>query len=229
MIVLILIALAAIIARIITHRFTKAEWILLSIGVITYITLAGQILVCWGGKKFEPPEMRYWIQAGVLFLGWAAWGISEASRVLASKWKPGGYLLPTIVIIFAAIDCAMLLKPQVPTSRRNAYLRACDWAEEKIRADYKGPAEDAEWIYSDKEYHDVKRPAIIAHTGLLAYRLNGRHASPGKFGAIDLPDYVCNEEKRLQLPEGAKYELMDRVKFGKRSFALYRRVKEAQQ
>ena len=227
MIVLLLIAVAAIAWRIATKRFTTPEWILLAIGALTYAVLAGQILVCWGLKEFEPPEMRYWIQAGILWLGWAAWGLSEASRVVAQKWRPAKFLLPLVVAVLVAIDVAMLVKPHVPGSRRNAYLRACDWAEEKIRADYRGPAKDAEWVYSDEEYHGEKRPALVAHTGLLAYRLNGRHASPGKFGAIDLPDYVFDEDKKVRLPKGARYELMDRVSFGRRSFSLYRRVKEA--
>ena len=227
MIVLMLIAAAAVALRIKTKRFTAPEGVLLSVGILTYLVLAGQILVCWGLKKFEPPEMRYWIQAGVLWLGWTAWGLSEASRALARKWSPAKFLLPLVVAVLAAIDVAMLVKAHVPGSRRNAYLRACDWAEEKIRADYRGPAKDAEWVYSDEEYHDEKRPALVAHTGLLAYRLNGRHASPGKFGAIDLPDYVFDEDKKVRLPKGASYELMDRLRVGKRPFSLYRRVKES--
>ena len=227
MIVLMLIAAAAVAWRIKTKRFTAPEGVLLSVGILTYLVLAGQILVCWGLKKFEPPEMRYWIQAGVLWLGWTAWGLSEASRALARKWCPAKFLLPLVVAVLVAIDVAMLVKPHVPGSRRNAYLRACDWAEEKIRADYRGPAKDAEWVYGNVEYHDVKRPAITAHTDLLSYRLNGRHANPKKFGAMDLPDYVFDEDKKIKLPKGARYELMDRVSFGKRSFSLYRRVKEA--
>ena len=227
MIVLLVIAVAAIAWRIATKRFTAAEGIVLAIAVLNYLVLAGQMLGCYGFKNYDPPEMRYWIQSGILFFGWAAWGLLEVSRFVAQKWRPAKFLLPLVVAVLAAIDVAMLVKPHVPSSRRNAYLRACDWAEEKIRADYKGPAKDAAWVYGDQEYHDEKRPALVAHTGLLAYRLNGRHASPGKFGAIDLPDYVFDEDKKIRLPAGASYELMDRVSFGKRSFSLYRRVKEA--
>ena len=227
MIVLLVIAVAAIAWRIATKRFTAAEGIVLAIAVLNYLVLAGQMLGCYGFKNYDPPEMRYWIQSGILFFGWAAWGLLEVSRLVAQKGRPAKFLLPLVVAVLAAIDVAMLVKPHVPGSRRNAYLRACDWAEGKIRADYKGPAKDAAWVYGDQEYHDEKRPALVAHTGLLAYRLNGRHASPGKFGAIDLPDYVFDEDKKIRLPTGASYELMDRVSFGKRSFSLYRRVKEA--
>ncbi len=226
MIVLLIIAVAAIVWRIATKRFTAAEWIVLAIAVLNYAVLAGQMLGCYGFRNYDPPEQRYWIQSGVLFLGWAAWGILEVSRLAAQKWRPAKFLLPIVVVALMAIDIAMLVKPHVPGSRRNAYLRACDWAEEKIRADYQGPAKDTERVYGNQEYHEEKRPAIIAHTGLLAYRLNGRHASPGNFGAIDLPDYVFDEDKKIHLPKDARYELMDRVSFGKRSFSLYRRVKE---
>lgn len=227
MIVLLVIAVAAIAWRIATKRFTAAEGIVLAIAVLNYLVLAGQMLGCYGFKNYDPPEMRYWIQSGILFFGWSAWGLLEVSRFVAQKGRPAKFLLPLVVAVLAAIDVAMLVKPHVPGSRRNAYLRACDWAEEKIRADYKGPAKDAAWVYGDQEYHDEKRPALVAHTGLLAYRLNGRHASPGKFGAIDLPDYVFDEDKKIRLPTGASYELLDRVSFGRRSFSLYRRVKEA--
>lgn len=227
MIVLLVIAVAAIAWRIATKRFTAAEWIVLAIAALNYAVLAGQMLGCYGFKNYDPPEMRYWIQSGILFFGWAAWGLLEVSRFVAQKWRPAKFLLPLVVAVLVAIDVAMLMKPHVLGSRRNAYLRACDWAEEKIRADYKGPAKDAAWVYGDQEYHDEKRPALVAHTGLLAYRLNGRHASPGKFGAIDLPDYVFDEDKKIHLPTGATYELVDRVSFGTRSFSLYRRVKEA--
>ena len=227
MIVLMLIAAAAVAWRIKTKRFTAPEVVLLSVGVLTYLVLAGQILVCWGLKKFEPPEMRYWIQAGVLWLGWTAWGLSEVSRGLARKWSPAKFLLPLVVAVLAAIDFAMLVKPHVPGSRRWAAVVACDWAAKVIREDYKGPVRDAEAVYSDAEYHEAKRPVVRAHTGRLAYLLNGRQGSPGKFGAIDLPDYVFDECHKVRLPEGAKYELMQRfVAPGRRPFELYRRVKE---
>ena len=227
MIVLMLIAVAAVAWRIATKRFTAAEWILLAIAALNHVVLTGQIMFESGSFVMGCPERRYWIQSGVLFLGWAAWGLSEASRLVAQKWSPAKFLLPVAVAVLAAIDVAMLVKPHVPGSRRNAYLRACDWAAEKIRADYRGLAKDAAWVYSDLEYHAENRPVVLAHTGLLAYRLDGRQASLRVFGSIDLPDYVFDEDKNVQLPKGARYELMDRVTFGKRSFSLYRRVKEA--
>ena len=228
MIVLMLIAVAAVVWRLATKRFTAAEWILLVIGALTYLVLAGQMLGCWGLKYYEPPEMRYWIQAGVLWLGWTAWGLLEVSRLVAERWwKPARFLLPLVVAVFAAIDFAMLVKPHVPGSRRWAAVVACDWAAKVIRADYKGPARDAESVYSDVEYHEAKRPVVRAHTGRLAYLLNGREGSPSKFGAIDLPDYVFDECHKVKLPEGAKYEFMQRfVAPGRKPFELYRRVKE---
>lgn len=225
MIVLMSIAAAAVAVRIATRRFTAPEWALLAIAALNYLVLAGQLLGCWGIDKYEGPEKRYWIQSGVLFLGWTAWGLSELSRVAARRWRPARQTLPLVVAVFAAIDLAMLAKPHVPGSRRNSNLRACEWAEERIRADWKGPAADRENVYSDREYHEPGRPALRAHTGLLAYRLGGRQASPDKFGAVDLPDYVVDEEKKLRLPEGADYSLMDSAEFSGRRYLIYRREK----
>ena len=229
MIVLMLIAVAAVAWRLATKRFTAPEWILLAIGALTYLVLAGQMLR-WGWSKYEPPEMRYWIQAGVLWLGWTAWGVLEVSRLVAARWwKPARFLLPLVVAVFAAIDFAMLVKPHVPGSRRHAAVVACEEAAKVIRADYRGPARDAELVYSDAEYHEAKRPVVRAHTGRLAYLLNGREASLSKFGAVDLPDYVLDEKHKVKLPEGARYELLRRFEIpGRKPFELYRRAKEGE-
>ena len=118
----------------------------------------------------------------------------------------------------------MIMKPHIPGSRRYAYLRAVDWAAEKIRADWKGPAKDEYMGYSNLNYRHPNRPAVRAHTSRLPYVLNGRRSTAL---ADDVPDYIYDEECEIDLAaeslHGAKYELMDRLTVGKRTFALYRR------
>lgn len=224
MIVVFALAAVAVAMRLATRRFTRAEGILLAVVLLNYLVLAGQMLGCYGLRCFEAPESRYWYQSGVLLLGWAAWGLSEASRWASRRFAAARFLLPLAVAAFAAIDVAMLVKPHVPGSRRNAYLRACDWAEARIRADWKGPSADEGLLYDDVEYHLPWRPTVLAHTGLLPYRLHGRRADYGRFGAVDLPDYVVDEERKVELPPEGRYELMEKARFGRRTFALYRRT-----
>ncbi len=224
MIVVFALAAVAVAWRLATRRFTRAEWLLLGIVLLNYLVLAGQMLGCFGFRYYLPPETRYWYQSGVLALGWAVWGLSEASRWASRRCAAARFLLPLAVAVFAAIDVGMLVKPHVPGSRRNAYLRACDWAEARIRADWKGPAADEGFLYDDAEYHSPGRPAVLAHTGLVPYRLGGRQADYGKFGAVDLPDYIVDEERKVEFPPEGRYELMEKMRFGRRTFALYKRV-----
>ena len=48
--------------------------------------------------------------------------------------------------------------------------------------------------------------------------------------ADDVPDYICDEECKIDLASrslrGARYELVDRLTVGKRTFALYRRARK---
>ena len=224
MIVVFVLALAAVAWRIKTRRFTKAEAVLLAFAVATYLFVLAQSVASLWNYGLVFPEARYWIQVGVLFLGWAAWGIDELSKSLSKRFAPARWLLPLVVAVFAAIDVAMLVKPHVPGARRNAYLRACDWAEEKIRADWHGPTNDPRIVYTDMEYRLPYRPAVMAHTGLLTYRLRARFALPYHFGRVDLPDYIFDEEKKIEIPYIGRYELVGRVAFGKRTFALYKRT-----
>ena len=124
----------------------------------------------------------------------------------------------------------MLVKPHIPGSRRYAYLQAVDWAAEKIRADWKGPAMDEHVKYLSSNYRHPNRPVVCAHTPRLPYVLNGRrslHSDESVYDILDIPDYICDEEGKIDLAaewlHGAKYELMDRLAIGKRTFALYRR------
>ena len=130
MIVAIAIALLAIAYRVKMRLFTKAELAVLSIFVANWVTIELQITIC---DHVLFPEMRYWVQSGVLLLGWTAWGIYRLSSALSSKFRPARYVLPAAVACLAAVEIVMIMKPHIPGSRRYAYLRAVDWAAERNR------------------------------------------------------------------------------------------------
>ncbi len=227
MIAVIAIAAVAIAYRVKARLFTKAEFAVLSIFIVHLVMVELQISIC----DHSPfPEKRYWVQAGVLLSGWAVWGLVRFSAALSSRFRPARYLLPAAVVCLAAVEVAMIAKPHVPFSRRYAHLRAVDWAEEMIRADWKGPSKDKGIEFITAEYRQPNRPIVRAHTARLPYVLNGRNDSVSQAFEDDTPDYICDEEGKIDLLSeslhGAKYELMEKAKFGRRTFALYRRVRK---
>ena len=222
MVVAIVIAVLAIAYRVRMRLFTKAELAVLSIFAANWVMMELQITIC-AHQLF--PEARYWVQSGVLLLGWTAWGIYRLSSALSSKFRPARYVLPVAVACLAAVEIVMIMKPHIPGSRRYAYLQAVDWAAERIRADWKGPAADEHMGYFNRNYRHPNRPIVSAHTARLPYVLNGRRST---VLAGDVPDYICDEEGKIDLAaewrlHGVRYELMDRLTVGKRTFALYRR------
>lgn len=224
MIALEILAVLAIAYRIRKRLFTRAEAVVVALVALNLLVIWAQIVIA-DGVPF--PERRYWCQADALLLGWAAWALLALGRRLAARVPR---LRPTapvaiVVVALALLLAALLVKPHVPGSRRHARLQACDWAEARIRADWRGPSADPDVVYSVIEYHERARPSVLAHTGLLPYRLGGRRAMPHKFGAVDLPDYIFDEERKIVFPEGGRYEMMGKARFGRATFALYRRVK----
>ena len=224
---MVVIAAVAIAYRVKARLFTKAELAVLAVFIVHLAMVELQISIC----DHSPfPEKRYWVQAGVLLLGWAAWGIARFSAMLSSRFRPARYLLPAAVACLAAVEVAMIAKPHVPFSRRYAHLRAVDWAEERIRADWKGPSKDSGIEFIVSEYRQPNRPIVRAHTARLPYVLDGRNDSVSMAFEDDTPDYICDEEGKVDVVSeslhGARYELMDKARFGRRTFALYRRVRE---
>lgn len=230
MIVFLVIAALAIAYRLAKGLFTRQEAIVLAVFLVNFLFVFLQSAVC---DSVWMPEKRYFIQAGVLLLGWTAWGVFAFSRAAARKFPPAKFAFPVLVVAFALLEVAMLVKPVIPGSRRHAYLAALDWAKERIAADWHGPADDApeRIAFCPGEYRDTRRPVVHAHTARLPYLLGGRNDSVSRRFADDAPDYIFDEEREINLTafadKSARYELMDKVTFGKRTFALYRRKKEA--
>jgi len=224
MIVVNLVALATVTYRICKRKFSRFEWILLAIIAINWIMVAAQINIC--DHKLLP-EKRYWAQSSTLAIGWFVWGIMQFSAWLSPKIRAAKWLLPLLAGMLAVNDMAMLAKPHIPVGRRYAYVKACDWAAERIRADWDGPKRDETNLFRNENYHEPNRPCIDAHSNRLPYVLGGRADALVKQSKIDIPDYIFDEDREIDLADkhlrGAKYRLLDKVQFGKYKFSLYRR------
>lgn len=228
MIGFLVIAALAIAYRIWKRLFTRAEALVLAVFLVNVLFVFLQSAVC---DRIYRPESRYFIQGGVLLLGWTAWGVLAFSRRLAATCPPARFAAPALVAAFALLAAAMLVKAHVPGSRRHAYLAALDWAKVRIAADYRGPCADDAVAFFPGEYRQRARPIVHAHTARLPYVLGGRNDSVSHLFADDLPDYVFDETHKIDLAafarHGARYELMETATFDGRDFALYRRADDA--
>ncbi len=204
----------------------KCEAALLASILIAIAMTALQSLAEAKFTKFKFPEMRYWWQVTIPFFGYAVWGMKQLLDRRNKTFFPR--VMIAMAVLFTAYLGVMLAKAHVPAGRRNAYMRVCEWAAPKIKADWKGPAADESVKESAFEYRILNRPIVQAHTARLPYILGGRHDAASNLFADDTPDYICNEEKKIDFSDrslhGAKYELMDKCQIGKRKFALYRRA-----
>ena len=231
MIAVIFIALAVIAYRIRKRLFSKAEAAVVAVFATCLVVIWLQILIC---DHVAFPEKRYWIQSAIMLSAWAVWGIRELSKqrnkVVAFC---GRYLLPIVITCLALTDIVMLVKPYIPGSRRNAYVSATKWAAEKIRADWKGPSRDESVDFFAGEYRHPARPIVRCHTARLSYVVGGRKDPTLHQPDDPMADYICHEEAKIDFDSeplsGAKYELMDRLRIGKRRFALYKRIEEPMQ
>lgn len=218
MIVLAFLSLAVIAVRIRRRQFSRAEGALLAVVAVNYAVVVGQSLFEGGHFHLNFPEARYTIQSTLLLYPWGIWGVISlfrsgrlASRCLAAAFAG-----------FAILAVVMLVKSKIPGSRRHAYVRACDWAVERIRADWDGPSKDAAFEFYPQEYHSPNRPVVQAHTARLPYLLNGRLSSLDIVGKVDTPDYWFDDIDR-EVPPKKGYDKLDSYRCGNYRFELYRR------
>ena len=192
--------------------FTKVEWLILCVWLGHFAFEELQLITKFHHWRYDP---RYFRPADFLTWGWAAWGMSRWWR--RTKWLAVALLVGTCVF-----DLVLVVKPKLPFGRRGAYVRACDWAVERIRADWKGPARDTEPVFSLEEYHTPYRPAVFAHVARVPYLLNGRQALLTDFGETDYPDYWIIDTRRDD-PPPPDFDRIDTFRQGKFAFELYRR------
>lgn len=211
-----ILSLAVAAYRIKKGLFTRLEWFLLLFWLGHFALEEAQLIVKFHHFRYDP---RYFRPASFLSWIWLAWGLSTYwSKV---KW----YALSALAAI-CIFDAVLVIKPKLPFGRRGAYVRACDWAVEKIRADWKGPSRDPDIGFSLGEYHTPYRPVVMAHVARVPYLLNGRQALLTDFGKVDHPDYWIIDTRRDDPPQ-AGFELVDTFRQGKFTFELFRRKRRA--
>lgn len=195
--------------------FRKVEWALLGLVAAVGILILMQCCFAFGRFRWELPEWRYVGQASVVLYGWGVWGV----MTLLSRWSR--HILVAIVVSLSIYHGIMLCKSHLPFGRRAAFVRASEWAMEKIRRDYHGPTCDIGNVRSPWEYHRSNRPIVHGHNPRIGYLLGGRDESISIFGAVDMPDYWVTGHFDDGFDPGA-YEFMDELTIGKRNFRLYR-------
>lgn len=215
-----ILALIAVAWRIRIRVFTRAEAALLALVAGNWVMIWAQINVS-DGVPF--PEKRYWIQSFVLLCGWAVWGVYRLSAFLRGRFPSAKHLLPLMLYTLILFDFVMLFKPYIPAGRRFAYRKACDWAENVIMRDWKGPEKDSENPFSVKEYHRPDRPVVRAFSKRLAYDLKGRRDNVRIFGKIDTPDYIVIDRTK-EPPPGSGYDKIAAEAYASRIFEIYRRI-----
>lgn len=225
MIVVLIIALAAIAYRIYKRTFTRVEAAVLALFAVNFIVIWLQSAIC---DHVFLPERRYWIESAIVLSGWTVWGIRELMKLkLKLVALIGRWFLPICVVCLAITDIAMLVKPYIRSSRRYANIAAVNWAAVKIREDWKGPARDESLEFCMDEYYHPGRPSIRSHSARLPLLLGGRKDYTVRQLGGMMPDYVCNEESKIELDQlpftAANYEILDRLSIGKRRYILYKR------
>lgn len=149
------------------------------------------------------------------------WGLvlAEVLRHNFGKW-----ILSALLALMIIYNGIMMVKHLIPGSRRNANYLACDWAMEKIRADWKGDRSDPKLFLCD-EYTSGLSPVIKPISKRITFLMGARAASP-VFEAAGVPDYIVEEDKRLNFEpwEKSDYLLLDTLQIKKRHYSLYKRI-----
>lgn len=195
--------------------FTRPEWALLSFWALHLVL---EFLQLFFDLKSYHFEIRFFQPADFLVFGWLAWGV-------VTWWRRVRWLAVAAVAAVAVYNAVMLVKAQLPVGRRAAYAAACEWAASRIRADWHGPARDAECAFSIKEYHLPNRPVVDAHSARVPYLVGGRlDMAEAVFKDVDVPDYWIQDIASEDPPKSG-YELVDVFRRGRYELHLYRRGK----
>lgn len=216
-----LLALVVAAYRIRRRLFTRAEWILLVLWAGHFVLELGFMYV---DHMFFRFEARFFRPADFLTWFWLAWAVVELWR-RGKAWR--GILVAALALI-VTYDGVMLARAKIPVGRRNAYAAACDWAAEKIRSDWKGPASDTNFVFALGEYRTDRRPIVDCHSARVPYLVGGRSNGMDdgvekKVRELDRPDYWIQDLRQDDPPKGDDWVLMDTFRRGKYELPLYRR------
>lgn len=217
-----LLSFAVVFYRFKKRLLTKAEVVLMLIWAGHFVLEELQVVAAHSGHFYY--DARYLRPAEFLLWGELAWALVHV-REIFPRIRPRIFLIPFLLLLL--YNAVMLVKPRFPVGRRGAYVAACDWAAEKIRADYQGPRKDAESVFSLGRYRVPDRPVVDCHSARLPYLVGGRsngNDEDEKTAMLDQADYWI-QDLRTDDPPGEGWELMGTFKRGKYELPLYRRVK----
>lgn len=222
-----MIALAAFAILVLAYRLRRGLATRKEVAVV--LIVAANVFLLWAQEVLGPgkpfPEWRYYMQSSILLYGFGIWGLLRLPAVpLGGRRVPVGRVLSAVLVLFAAYDAVMLCKARFPVGRRAAYVAACEWARERIAADWTGPVSDPTNAVSVHEYHTPCRPVVQAHSARLPYLLGGRDTSLADFPEADIPDYWFSDIRRDDPPQTG-YGRIGEFRKGKYEFHLYRRLK----
>lgn len=222
------VAYVAIIYRIVTRRFTKAEWVLLAILVLHH---ALEVFQLWVGDNFTIKQLpnRYFQSIAPLAWGWTAYGL-----IWLWKWRKDvwGVLAKLVVIGLVAevigYECIRKVSHEYRKGTGRDGIVAAKKMAPYILEDYKGPARHENFPYMTREYYTSRRPVIKGDFGraLVAWTVRGQNALP--MGPYPLKeDYFVRRldryhEEYPELPE-SQYEVMTEVQGLRYKWRLYRR------
>lgn len=148
------------------------------------------------------------------------WGILIAEIL---KHRFGKMMLTGALSLMVIYNAIMFTKHLIPGSRRNANYLACDWAMEKIKADFKGD-KSAPNLFLCDEYTSGGSPVIQPISKRMTFLMGARAANP-VFEEDGVPDYIVEEDKRLKFEPWNKddYILLDELQIKKRHYSLFKR------
>lgn len=223
------VAYAVILFRIVTHRFTKAEWILLVILVGHHLL---EFLQLWVGDGFRIVMLpdRYFQVVAPLSWAWTAFGLIWLWRWRKGRW---GVLARVFVVALIAevigYEAICKLSHEYRKGTNRDGLVAGRKLAPFILEDYKGPSRHENFPYSPNEYFTSRRPVVKGDAGraLIAWTVRGQIALP--LGPYPLKeDYFIRRVDRYfeELPED-QYEFMAEAKGTRRHWRLYRRKASA--
>lgn len=220
-----LVAAFGVIQRIIMRRICAHEWWLIVFVVLNIFLVQLQMFVGEHGNLTW--ILRYHQAALTLLYGWTAWSVVALIRALKGRWRfcaiYAGWLW---LIATGGTSLWRIVKHEFVESKRNAQLRAAEWAAELIRKDWKGPRIDKERFFTIQGYHSRLRPIIHSPGALLVQKVGGRwYSLAPAIRRHEKPDYAL-------LAEGVKplsgMKLLARKTIGdkkKRTFCLYCAIK----
>lgn len=163
-------------------------------------------------------ESRYLKPVDCLVWGAVIWALL--------KVRFGKYIVCAALGLLVVYNGIMFTKHLVPGSRRNANLVACKWAEELIKADWDGKADQkASKIFTIREYTSGGSPAISPISKRMNYLLGARNANRVFGKRLGRPEYIVEEVSRLGFApwNESDYFLLSEKRIGKRRYLLYKR------